>query len=135
MNEPTPQPLQASRHANPVCQGICYRHEARIRANEACQNRADLTKRANNLIPKKMKSRSIIYWITSSALALLATHAAYPAGAPAAQDLPVIANSAIQTASSITDPSRAIMLFAGIMAMAFTYHRAWQNWRAVPVKS
>lgn len=81
-----------------------------------------------------MKSRSIIYWITSSAIALLATHAAYPAGAPAAQDLPVIANSAIQTASSITDPSRAIMLFAGIMAMAFTYHRAWQNWRTAPVK-
>jgi hypothetical protein len=29
----------------------------------------------------------------------------------------------------VPEPSRALLLFAGIMAMAFTYRRAWLSWK------
>jgi hypothetical protein len=29
----------------------------------------------------------------------------------------------------VPEPSRAFLLFAGIMAMAFTYRRAWLGWK------
>lgn len=29
----------------------------------------------------------------------------------------------------VPEPGRAVLLFAGIMAMAFTYRRVWLNWK------
>ncbi|OYW31142.1 MAG: hypothetical protein B7Z47_01925 [Chthoniobacter sp. 12-60-6] len=29
----------------------------------------------------------------------------------------------------VPEPNRTFLLFAGIMAMAFTYRRAWLNWK------
>jgi len=29
----------------------------------------------------------------------------------------------------VPEPGRAMLLFAGIMAMAFTYRRAWLSWK------
>jgi hypothetical protein len=32
----------------------------------------------------------------------------------------------------VPEPGRVMMLFAGMMAMAFTYRRAWLNWKTAP---
>lgn len=74
-----------------------------------------------------MSARPIIYWLTSSFLAVMAAHAAGPAGMePASLNLAQAADSLILP---VPEPSRALLLFAGIMAMAFTYRRVWLNWK------
>jgi hypothetical protein len=30
---------------------------------------------------------------------------------------------------AVPEPSRALLLFIGVMAMAFTYRQAWLNWK------
>ncbi|MBL9134026.1 MAG: PEP-CTERM sorting domain-containing protein [Verrucomicrobiaceae bacterium] len=76
-----------------------------------------------------MSFRSFLYWLTASSLAALVVQSAEPvatgvtpewSGAEAGQLLPV------------PEPGRALLLFAGIMAMAFTYRRAWMNWKSGP---
>lgn len=74
-----------------------------------------------------MLIRSIIYWLVCSALAVIAVGAAEPGLVT-----PDVFNLASLDASSVKpvpEPSRALMLFAGIMAMAFTYRKVWLNWK------
>lgn len=33
------------------------------------------------------------------------------------------------TLMPVPEPGRALLLFAGMMAMAFTYRRVWLNWK------
>ena len=74
--------------------------------------------------------RSFSYWFICSIAAAIAVGAAEPDMASTLSfTLPE------NTASSVLpvpEPSRALLLFAGIMAMAFTYRRAWLSWKRSP---
>jgi hypothetical protein len=78
-----------------------------------------------------MTGRSILYWLISLAFAVLVARAAEPAAvADGLTWMKVEAASA--HVLPVPEPGRAMMLFAGVMAMAFTYRRAWLNWKTVP---
>jgi hypothetical protein len=73
-----------------------------------------------------MTKRSIFYWLICTIFAVLVAHSSEPV----TSDLtwrPLEADAA--HVSIVPEPARAMMLFAGIMAMAFTYRRAWMNWK------
>ncbi len=70
-----------------------------------------------------MLVRSITYWFLCGVIAV----GAAKAGVADTTTFMLPANaSAIQV---VPEPGRAVLLFAGIMAMAFTYRRAWLNWK------
>lgn len=72
-----------------------------------------------------MTFRSFSYWFVCSIAAAIAVGAAEPDMAS------TLAFTLPQTSSvlPVPEPSRALLLFAGIMAMAFTYRRAWLSWK------
>ena len=76
-----------------------------------------------------MTKRSVFYWLICTVFAVLAAHSSEPVSPELAWQ-PVEAD-AVQI-SLVPEPARAMMLFAGIMAMAFTYRRAWMNWKVSP---
>jgi len=75
--------------------------------------------------------RSILYWLTSTLVAVLCMKAAATPNAEA----DVIAAAGPMLGITATDPTRAIMLGLGIMAMAYTYQRVWANFRPVEKRS
>ena len=74
-----------------------------------------------------MPLRSFSYWLACSVVAVIAVNAAEPgvAGGQVFQ-LPDAGDSSVLP---VPEPNRTFLLFAGIMAMAFTYRRAWLNWK------
>ena len=73
-----------------------------------------------------MSRRSFSYWFVCTISAVIAAGAAEPHTAtPLDLHLP---EAAISTVLPVPEPSRALLLFAGIMAMAFTYRSAWLSW-------
>ncbi len=74
-----------------------------------------------------MTLRSVLYWLACTITAALAVGATEPSETLM---LPFTPTSSTAAAVFPTpDPSRALLLFLGIMAMAFTYRRAWLNWK------
>ena len=74
-----------------------------------------------------MSVRSITYWLVSCIVAAIAVSAAEPASELALQfTLPASYASSVLP---VPEPGRAVLLFAGILAMAFTYRRAWLSWK------
>ncbi|MFO1485518.1 MAG: PEP-CTERM sorting domain-containing protein [Verrucomicrobiaceae bacterium] len=73
-----------------------------------------------------MSVRSFAYWFLCSAFAVIAVGAAEPGVVDTATFMLPADASAIH---AVPEPGRAFLLFAGIMAMAFTYRRAWLNWK------
>lgn len=75
-----------------------------------------------------MKIRSVIYWAVSL---LIATYAASHAVASSAEIEGVVSPAALSfsTAVTIPDAARSMLLFIGIMAVAYTYQQAWVNFR------
>jgi hypothetical protein len=74
-----------------------------------------------------MTLRSIAYWLACCITAVIAVEAAEPNMASALSfDLPENASNMLKT---VPEPSRALLLFAGIMAMDFTYRQAWLSWK------
>lgn len=71
-----------------------------------------------------MPFRTVIYWLVCSALAVIAVGAAEPGLVT-----PDVFNLDANSVKPVPEPSRALMLFAGIMAMAFTYRKVWLNWK------
>ena len=74
-----------------------------------------------------MSFRPVFYWLICSALAVMAVGATEPG----LMDLdsfnpPSMSASSVQP---VPEPSRALLLFAGIMAMAYTYRKAWLSWK------
>ena len=69
--------------------------------------------------------RSTLYWLTSTALAAVCVNAA----ATQQVEAGVLAAGDSLMAVPQADPMRAILLGVGIMAMAYTYHRVWANFR------
>lgn len=76
-----------------------------------------------------MKFRSLCYWIASIVLAVYAAASANESP-PANADSQAVA--AVMSFGSLPDTSRSVMLAAGILAVAFCYHRAWVNFRSRP---
>lgn len=76
-----------------------------------------------------MSFRSAIYWLASSIAAAIAVGAAEPDSMTHAAISFTLETGAAGDIIAVPEPSRAILLFAGIMAMAFTYRRAWLNWK------
>lgn len=74
-----------------------------------------------------MSFRSFSYWLASSIAAAVAVGATEPDQA-GTLDL-IVPGTAIGSVITVPEPSRALMMFAGIMAMAFTYRRAWLSWK------
>ncbi len=74
-----------------------------------------------------MTHRSITYWLVCSITAVIAVGAAEPNISSALPfTLPENASTMVLT---VPEPSRALLLFAGIMAIAFTYRKAWLGWK------
>jgi hypothetical protein len=69
--------------------------------------------------------RFILYWLTSTSVAVLCMKAA---ATPHAETDVIAAVDPVLGLTG-TDPTRAIMLGVGIMAMAYTYQRVWANFR------
>jgi hypothetical protein len=69
--------------------------------------------------------RFILYWLTSTFVAVLCMKAA--ATPNSEMDFIAVIDPAIGLTAP--DPTRAIMLGVGIMAMAYTYQRVWANFR------
>ncbi|MHB1082401.1 MAG: PEP-CTERM sorting domain-containing protein [Prosthecobacter sp.] len=74
-----------------------------------------------------MPLRSFSYWLACSIAAAVAVGATEPDQA-GTLDL-TQTGSAISSVVAVPEPSRALLLFAGIMAMAFTYRHAWLSWK------
>jgi len=73
-----------------------------------------------------MSLHSFSYWFVCTISAVIAAGATEPHTAPTLDlNLPA---SAMNTVLPVPEPSRAMLLFAGIMAMAFTYRSAWLSW-------
>ncbi|TDU81563.1 putative secreted protein with PEP-CTERM sorting signal [Prosthecobacter fusiformis] len=68
--------------------------------------------------------RKFFYWLTSLAIAVLAAGASEQ-GDDAAEILWTPASQL--NALPVPEPSRAVLLGIGIMAIAFTYRKAWIN--------
>ncbi len=74
-----------------------------------------------------MSLRSFSYWFVCSIAAVIALNAAEP-DMTTALDLQLPA-AGMSSVLPVPEPNRTFLLFAGIMAMAFTYRRAWLNWK------
>ena len=78
-----------------------------------------------------MTGRSILYWLLCFAFAVLVAPAAEPTAV--ADGLTWVgASTTVSSVLPVPEPGRAMMLIAGVMAMAFTYRRAWLNWKTAP---
>jgi|GEM_PF-728857 len=71
------------------------------------------------------RMRKILYWLASTMIAVLA------AGASEHEKMSGLIGSYETSLGTmpVHEPSRAVLLGIGIMAMAYTYQRAWQNMR------
>jgi hypothetical protein len=78
-----------------------------------------------------MSVRSLLYWFICITFAVYVAQAAEPLNPnPAAS---WSGGSALESKLlPVPEPGRALLLFAGVMAMAFTYRRAWLNWKMEP---
>ncbi|MFN7562288.1 MAG: PEP-CTERM sorting domain-containing protein [Prosthecobacter sp.] len=74
-----------------------------------------------------MSLRSLLYWIICLSFAVFVAQAAEPASAEWTG-----AEGLQNKLLPVPEPGRAMLLFAGVMAMAFTYRRAWLNWKTGP---
>ncbi len=74
-----------------------------------------------------MSYHSFRYWLACSIIAVIAVSAT-ESGMAAIMDINLPAGGA-SSVMPVPEPSRALLLFAGIMAMAFTYRRAWLSWK------
>ena len=74
-----------------------------------------------------MSFRSFRYWFACCIIAVMVVGAT-ESGMAAMLDLKLPGVDA-SSVLPVPEPSRAFLLFAGIMAMAFTYRRAWLSWK------
>ena len=78
-----------------------------------------------------MKIRSLIYWTVSLVIAAYAANG-ISASAPEVEATVVPPAISVSSLLAIPDAARSFLLFIGIIAVAFTYHRAWVNVRSGP---
>ena len=76
-----------------------------------------------------MKFRSVIYWGVSLVVATYASGLTVASAQNADPSLVSASISSLAAGAAIPEFARSILLFIGILAVAFTYHRAWANFR------
>jgi hypothetical protein len=69
--------------------------------------------------------RTMFFWLTTTAIAVLAAGASELG----AETHPLWAVPSQADILPVPEPSRALFLGIGIMAIAFTYRQAWMNWK------
>lgn len=74
-----------------------------------------------------MTFRSFSYWLACSIAAAIAVGATEPERGSVLESS--LTETTLSTVHTVPEPSRALLLFAGIMAMAFTYRHAWVSWK------
>lgn len=75
-----------------------------------------------------MSARPTIYWLACIVLAAMAVQAADPIVVSGGTGF-VLPQADPNVVVAVPEPGRALLLFAGIMAMAFTYRKVWLNWK------
>ena len=78
-----------------------------------------------------MSVRSLLYWFICITFAVYVAQAAEPLNPDTMAALSA-GNALDAKLLPVPEPGRALLLFAGVMAMAFTYRRAWLNWKIEP---
>jgi hypothetical protein len=78
-----------------------------------------------------MNIRAAIYWAISLIIATVAAGQTM-ASAPEVQATVVPASLSISNMVAIPESARSVLLFIGILGVAFTYQRAWINFRGKP---
>lgn len=74
-----------------------------------------------------MTFRSTTYWLVCGITAAIAVGAAEPG---TSETVPfTLPEGAASHLLPVPEPGRAFLLFAGIMALAFTYRSAWLSWK------
>ncbi|MES2595428.1 MAG: hypothetical protein V4662_08840 [Verrucomicrobiota bacterium] len=68
--------------------------------------------------------RSVFYWLTCSIVAVVCIKAA---ATPSMDQTAMTAAVPTDLLNTTQDPVRAMVLGIGIMAVAYTYRRVWQN--------
>lgn len=76
-----------------------------------------------------MKFRSVIYWGVSLVVATYASGLTVVSAQDTDPSLVSASISSLASGAAVSDFARSILLFMGILAVAFTYHRAWANFR------
>lgn len=79
-----------------------------------------------------MKIRVLFYWVVS---VWVATYAAGHAVASSATEVEAVtpASASLANMVSVPEAARSALLFIGILAVAYTYQRAWMNFRSSPM--
>lgn len=68
--------------------------------------------------------RALTYWLASVFIAVMAAKAA-----ERADDWGAFSADPLQPLLSIPDGDRSVLLGVGVLAMAYTYRKAWLDWR------
>jgi hypothetical protein len=79
-----------------------------------------------------MPVRSILYWGICLAFAVFVADAAEPLSSEGVNGWNGATAEVQSKLLPVPEPGRATLLIAGVMAMAFTYRRAWLNWKSDP---
>lgn len=79
---------------------------------------------------KVMTKRSVLYWLVCTVLAFFA--AAHAGESSSAVDAVSTATTVQANLVPVPESVRAVLLFLGIVAVAFCYNRAWVNFRRKP---
>jgi hypothetical protein len=94
-----------------------------LRKNKSCLTQGETDK----CLFTPMPLRSFSYWFICSIAAVIAAGAAE--SDMAASSAAKLSADSLNGVFTVPEPSRAFLLFAGIMAMAFTYRHAWLGWK------
>lgn len=78
-----------------------------------------------------MKIRALIYWVVTFVVAAYAAEG-LSASAPEVEASLMPASHSISSILAVPDAARSALLFIGIVAVAYTYQRAWANFRSGP---
>lgn len=78
-----------------------------------------------------MKMRVLFYWVIA---VWVATYAADHAVASSTTEIESVTTATASLANMVSVPeaARSTLLFIGILAVAYTYQRAWLNFRSRP---
>lgn len=78
-----------------------------------------------------MNIRSLIYWVVSLVIATYAAGHAFAFGPGIETAVAPVAYPFVNLLA-VPDSARSVHLFVGILAVAYTYQRAWANFRSGP---
>jgi hypothetical protein len=78
-----------------------------------------------------MNIRALIYWVGTLVVATYAAGHAFASAPEIETAVAPVANPFLNLLA-VPDSARSVLLFVGILAVAYTYQRAWANFRGGP---